>query len=664
MAHRRCVVSYTDWHTTLDQFTSRYGDLSDTLIVTHVVDKAEASNQINFNTLKRQLGNSYSAVLLDLSKGIHISALAILAGTVRGGGVFVLHLGPDWLTQPDQELDRYLPWPLTSHDHESFYKTLFWQAIHAGDSPFSTVWPNTIEPVLRSSCALTAEQENVIQQIVTSLSGCHFLIAARGRGKSYALAELLERASQQGLACACTASSPLNIASLAEHYVELTGTKAPFKAADALVSDSSQYDLLLVDEAASLPLPVLEALIEKANCIVFSSTDYGYEGSGKGFGIRFRQQLAMQSIAFKQHRLKHAIRWGENDPLENWLDALLFKEYQVTNQCPDQPKCLQGKEWLSYPSLLDQAFALLVSAHYQTSPENKRWMIDDPSVLTYCLYEQKRLVGVALVTAEGELPEELSQAVMEGTRRPRGHLIPQSLLAHEGIQEAGQYRYWRISRIAIAEDVQRQGLGSQLLSMIEHDAKRQKVDFLSTSFAATVDVTHFWRQANFIGVRLGTGKDQASGAYSLMMIKGLNPTSQELSKAWSQGFHRDWLETLCLNLRDLSPELILSIHSTLSMGENPHIIKTSTKDVSDLTYFCQHHRPFDAIRPALLRLTMQQLQQGKLLSNSADDRLLLGCAINTVTERDAHKLGFSGKKAFYQQLKHIISLQLNQLKNG
>ena len=35
MAHRRCVVSYTDWHTTLDQFTSRYGDLSDTLIVTH-----------------------------------------------------------------------------------------------------------------------------------------------------------------------------------------------------------------------------------------------------------------------------------------------------------------------------------------------------------------------------------------------------------------------------------------------------------------------------------------------------------------------------------------------------------------------------------------------------------------------------------------------------
>jgi len=45
MAHRRCVVSYTDWHTTLDQFTSRYGDLSDTLIVTHAVDKAEASNQ-------------------------------------------------------------------------------------------------------------------------------------------------------------------------------------------------------------------------------------------------------------------------------------------------------------------------------------------------------------------------------------------------------------------------------------------------------------------------------------------------------------------------------------------------------------------------------------------------------------------------------------------
>ncbi len=39
---------------------------------------------------------------------------------------------------------------------------------------------------------------------------------------------------------------------------------------------------------------------------------------------------------------------------------------------------------------------------------------------------------MAIVTSEGQLTNELSQAVLEGTRRPRGHLIPQSLLAHEG----------------------------------------------------------------------------------------------------------------------------------------------------------------------------------------------------------------------------------------
>ena len=659
MAHRHCVVSLSDWSSTLQQFEQHYGTFSDALVISHSTLPLTHVSQINFNTLKRQLGNSYSAVLLDLSKGINITALSIVAGTIRGGGVFVLHLGEDWLIKADQELDRYLPWPLNSQDTTSVYKTIFWQALNQDSSPFQIAWPDSIQPSTYNTKCLTPEQEHFVDSVLLHPTTCHFLLAPRGRGKSFALAELIVRAQSRGIKSACTASSKLNMTSLSDHYQDLTESLLPFKAPDALLNDTEKYDLLVIDEAASLPLPVLESLIEKADSIVFSSTDYGYEGSGKGFAIRFQRLLENRKVSVLKHQFTHPIRWGKNDPLENWLDQLLFKEYQAHELSQVQPSQLCREDWLNCPAILDQAFSLLVNAHYQTSPENKRWMVDDPSVKTYCLYHEKRLIGVALVSVEGNLPNELSQAVMEGTRRPRGHLLPQSLLAHEGISEAAQYTYWRISRIAIASGYQRQGFGRRLLQLIEQDALENKAHFIATSFAATADVINFWRDYGLITVRLGTGKDQASGAYSLMMVKGLTPAMKSISQGWSNLFKKDWLDTLTLSLRELSPELILSINATFPMGENPHILKPSSKDVSDLAYFCDHHRPFDAIRPALLRLTMQRLQQGKLLSNSVDDRLLLGCAINVVTEKDAQKLGFSGKKVFYQQLKHIISLHLN-----
>lgn len=302
-----------------------------------------------------------------------------------------------------------------------------------------------------------------------------------------------------------------------------------------------------------------------------------------------------------------------------------------------------------------------MNAHYQTTPENKRWFVDDPSVTCVCLYEQKHLIGVALITAEGELPDDLAQQVMNGERRPRGHLLPQSLLAHEGLTGAGQFKYWRISRIAIAPHKQNQGYGSKLLALVEQEADKRSVDFVATSFAATPAVTHFWHKNTYLAVRLGTSKDQASGAYSLMMLKALTPNSERCLSEWSVQFSKNWLTTLPLRLQQLSTELIIEISHACEMGENSHITTLSAKDESDLTYFAQHNRPYSSIRSALLKLALHLLRCKKLSTDTPDSLILLGCALNILNEGDAHSLGFKGKKAFYPYLKKSVLRHLNSL---
>ncbi|MEO9655980.1 GNAT family N-acetyltransferase [Marinomonas sp.] len=692
--HRHCFLLQGDHQQILLDFQKLSQHLKQPLICAHddsdwralsheeQADPAYQFNTCCFKQAKQQLGLSHEAILIDLTAGLSIEAIAILAGTVRAGGLFALVLPEqDWLATPDQELARYLPWPLEPDQVHSYFKAYFWQQLEATDSPFirfndqqhSAIAPL---PALLEDVELTQAQQQAQQIFLANPQGNNILLAPRGRGKSTLLGDCLAQLVNKGYKVALTAVHQQAISTLKQHYEHLKPNKdLPFYAADALLSQSEQWDYLLIDEAAMIPVPMLKALANQAQCTLFSTTDYGYEGAGKGFGLRFCEYLEAQEKPLKRLTLTTPIRWGENDPLENWLNQrlLLSPDPHVENTLsPEHPLCtdtplqtsftqLRNQQWLAQGSDLKDSFQLLLNAHYQTSPENLRWMLDDPSVQGFTLAKTSpqqntsKLVSVAILTEEGPLPEQLSQAVLEGSRRPRGHLLPQSLLAHEGHKTAANYRYWRISRIATNPADQQQGYASQLLEHMETVAKQEGIDFLATSFAATLDTVKFWLKNGFQAVRLGTTKDQASGCYSLMMVKPLNARAQSQAQVWQQNYLANLMINLPKDYEGLEPSLAARLGlETLTPPQRAKLSGFTNKDKQDLELFAYHYRPYLTIRAQLARCVQHAINQ-QALKPSDQDCLLLATALKSpASKADFSDFGLHSRKQFEQRLKKIV----------
>ena len=693
--HRHCFILKGSSREVLSDFLRLCENFSTPLIAAHDVGqydelrvpslKTKQFKTCSFKQVRQELGSNHDAILVDLTHGVSASALAILSGTVRGNGLFAIALPDDeWLSMADQDLSRYLPWPYEPEQVTSHFKHYLLDKLQDATSPFKllpsgknkkhSVNPLPILKPIEPNAQLTQEQAEAQSCLFAELAKSYVLIAPRGRGKSTLLGDSLAKLIKAGKRVAITAPNQDAIVSLKSRFEQVLDqdkTTLPFFAPDALISNSTHWDFLFVDEASMIPLPMLIELNQKAEHCLFSTTDYGYEGAGKGFGIRFCHYLESQktckTLALQQLTLGQPIRWGGNDPLENWINDCFFlakpePDFDTPNNTnksitkPTSFSHLTGADWLENTNLLADTFQLLVSAHYQTSPDNLRWVLDDPSVSTYLYLSEGDAQSVAIITKEGNLPSSLCQEVMQGKRRPRGHLVPQSLLAHEGVEGAGQYGYWRISRIATEQSQQNKGLASQLLTHIE-TAASDRCDFLCSSFAATPDVVSFWLKNGYMPVRLGTAKDQASGSYSLMMVKPMTKHAALLANKWQARFIEQFLLNLLLQYSDLSTDLVMLIlgQKYYQQDELPALAKLSLQDLQDIGLFVEHHRQFDSIRPVFLKATLSLALTGQLTSKDPTHQLLIEAALGRNTEQTRLKAQLSGKKAMHQTFKRLLA---------
>ena len=493
---------------------------TDELTCVWVSSHPDISKAIPAKKVHTLLGQAFDCVVFDAHSGLDVNAFAAVLGTLRGGGMLYLLTPPlsDWSHFADPDYRRFTPY-LYSSEH---IKGRFLQRFIALLRDYQT------QPLPMQTSINTAlvEQAMVVETLVSATQPV-ILTADRGRGKSAALGMAASQLLAQGLTVLLTAPAKATVVSVMQH-----APLAPrFIAPDELLQTLPPAAVLLVDEAAAIPLPLLmQMLVHYPRC-VFATTIHGYEGSGRGFALRFQQWLKQQYPHRLTLRLTQPMRWAVNDPLEAFVNRVLLLDTE-----PVQPQCLEGA--VSYhhiqrdnlvhnEALLRQIFGLLVAAHYQTRPSDLRQLLDAPALSVHVLRQGKQVVAVALLSREGGLDATLTAAIHAGTRRPHGHLVPQTLTFHAQMAGAAELVCERVMRIAVHPACQSQGFGSQLLEHLLGFASQNTADYLSVSYAYTPALQRFWDKAGLVVARVGLRKDTASGSHSVVQIKPLSARGQQ-----------------------------------------------------------------------------------------------------------------------------------------
>ena len=660
-------------------------------------ETSQTYNQIQDRRLKQYrnlLGQECDILIFDAYEGFNPDALGALSGTIRAGGLCIL-VAPDdsqWQSYLDPEHKKLCTEPYKIEQIGHHYIRRLCLVLNQDDSHISispsyeTEGIETVKALANADmtdrvwpfeCA-TESQFFAVEAIIAlaKSEGPNALVlsADRGRGKSAALglaaAKLVtDSENNTPLTILVTSPTPASVNTLFQHARRLCGvdevtnnciyfndSSISFIAPDTLSLTLPYADLVLVDEAAAIPQQLLKPVIQHYRHLVFATTIHGYEGTGRGFEYKVKPAIAKQVPQYQSIHLTSPIRFGQHDALEPLVNRLLAIDVDLEAREFDQVSTAELEfhihpkpALIDRPDELEQLFALMVNAHYRTSPGDLRYLLDGPNIQILSLTHGGSLVAAALVAIEGQLPDELCEQIWQGRRRPRGHLLPQSLMAHAGFKQAGHYSYARVVRIAVRPELQGQGLGSEMLTRLEQDYKRQGIDILCTSFGASEELLRFWQNNEYGFVRLGLKAEASSGEFSAMMAKPLRQGAQAFIEGVSRRFWRNLQIENRLRLRkrcDL-PLLTEAIQDEQNTDEY--------QDKLDLECFAYHHRTLDSCIAAIDRI-YASVSAHKTLP-MLDDKLTLGLDNQALCD----KYRLTGEKAVVAKLRLEARLLLGLL---
>jgi len=487
---------------------------------------------VSFGTADSCLGSESRLVVLDLFEGFNPDVLCIAAGLVQSGGVIVTLSPPveDW----DLRTDRYACWQDQSRSRRARFAEYFFGALGADAetgillTPGFETGPMSPLPVLTPTPierGMTAEQGYCLQRIeqwlASGQAGIALINADRGRGKSTCLGLLLKHL-QPGLHVLVTANSRQTAAQLLRLVPD-----AEFVAPDRLLLSYPAADLVIIDEVAMLPQSMLRQLHRLYPRLVMATTSGGYEGTGRGFMLRFVAQ--MEAARLLQLELEMPVRWCQGDRLEAWLNRTLMlnSEPSIGNALKEQlASCelllLENPGDSEHLPLLKQVYRLMNAAHYRSRPSDLRMLMENPDLVLIVARSAELVVGAVLLNIEGGLDEVLCEEIFLGRRRPRGHLLAQMLTAQAGIRNFAKYRGIRVQRIAVAEACRRRGLGTRLLERARVYGQQNSFAYLGASFALDPTSAGFWQQAQFSLVHVSYGRGKSSGEHSIAVLHPLN----------------------------------------------------------------------------------------------------------------------------------------------
>lgn len=521
------------------------------------------------------LGQEYSTVVFDVNSGLMPDKLATVAGTVKAGGLLVLLMPSfeSYANQTDPAFTRFQS-ANKPHNPTSHFQTRLISLLKNNEHTLIVSEHNILPTIPIYAVAESAhhqEQQNLVADLskfITKRRATFLLTADRGRGKSATLGMLAANYVTQGKRVAICAHHKQTVATVFKHFNQLidNDVKLDFIAPDALLSHAKNYDLVLIDEAATLPVSLLKKALDLPVKFGFATTLHGYEGTGRGFNLRFIPHLKATRNNCFIAKLSTPIRYAKNDPLENTINQLLvldadFKQLNINHKDDITFYALTQQQLANDNELLKQVFAILVMAHYQTSANDLRHMLDGNNLKVFVAEQNGVLLAAALVALEGEITEPLASQIIAGTRRPQGNMLAQSTACLLGEQHLLAARYARIVRIAVNPYCQGDNIGTQLLNTIEKTLSPD-VDFMGASFGADAKLCKFWFKQNYHLIKLGAKRDKASGEHSCLVIKASKAYLASLTSLRSH-FKRQFLFELSRSFSHLPSKLVLVITADL-----------------------------------------------------------------------------------------------------
>ncbi|KAK3990976.1 N-acetyltransferase 10 [Cladorrhinum sp. PSN332] len=375
------------------------------------------------------------------------------------------------------------------------------------------------------------------------------LTAGRGRGKSAAMGIAIAAAVAYGYSnIFITSPSPENLKTLFEFvfkgfdaldykdhadYSIIQSTNPDFNKAIVRVNihrnhrQTIQYfrpqdahvlgqaELVIIDEAAAIPLPLVKKLMGPY-LVFMASTISGYEGTGRSLSLKLIKQLREQSMSgvnpngagavevdrssgkatkestavggrsLKEITLSEPIRYAQGDNVEKWLntllclDATLPKSKLSTQGCPDPSQCellhVNRDTLFSFHPVserfLQQMVALYVASHYKNSPNDLQLMSDAPAhelfVLTGPISEGRlpEPLCVIQVSLEGKISRQSILNSLSRGSQPAGDLIPWLVSQQFQDDEFASLSGARVVRIATNPDYISMGYGSKAVELL------------------------------------------------------------------------------------------------------------------------------------------------------------------------------------------------------
>ncbi len=654
---------------------------------------AEGFDALEAAKAHRMLGRELDALVLDAYAGFDPNAFGAAVGTVRGGGLLLLLTPPftRWPDFPDPQNARITAAP---HRPESLSGRFLYRLVRVlessqgltlvregvqlcAESSPSRPLTQKITPAWKEGQECRTEDQHRAVEAILRAAGGHrhrpaVLVSDRGRGKSAALGIAAARLLRQGARRIILTGPRLeSVRPALEQATRLLpgydtgrghlrlGTAAfEFVPPDALCLTPRPADLLLVDEAAAIPGAILMRLLRHYPRIVFASTVHGYEGSGRGFAVRFRKVLDALTPGWREIRLETPIRWAPGDPLESLafrallLDADPAPGLALQGITPDRCEILQleREQLVEDEQTLGELFGLLVLAHYRTTPLDLRHLLDGPNVSIFVVRFRGHVAATALCVDEGGFDAVTAHQIYLGKRRLRGHLLPQTLSQHLGIENAPLLRGRRVMRIAVHPAIQGRGLGTRILRKLSATATAVGVDYLGSSFGADSDLLRFWQRAGFSPVRIGVSRDAASGTHSTVVMQPLSFPGQQLYELALSRFQRHLPHLLSDALCDLEPPLAAVLLQQTGAPLPPSL---DALDWQDLCAFAFGLRVYEVCPGPIWHLACFALVQSGL--QAADQTLLIARVLQKRGWKEvADLLGLSGRKAAVKALREVI----------